>query len=414
MSSFSVFRDRRTKKTAKETPTVEKYYLKLATRTAILKYILLVFLIVFAVYSFSFHGDDITIENFRYMLKFINLGDEAETPEGSILTFDASDGNRGMIFKGDLCVLNESGVAVTGWDGETLVKGSFGYDHPKMTENGINLFCYDLGGNELTVFNSYSQVYSQSYDYPIYSVAASKSGAYAVISSEKGFRSAVYVYDQHFRETFKHTFGKLYSDFVAINDSGDRVMVLSHYSSEGNLCTDLSVFDCTSNSDDPVISMDFVGELPLGIYCTDSGFGVLTSSALRFFDNEGALLGQAEMGTKELLSAYVGRTGAALIFGTEGLSGGNELCIYGTDGAQKAAYRFDSALSDVLVTSECVWAISPGELAKCRTDGSGADIYKVETAFNSLLSDEGKLILFSENEAHYFDTSSEVDHELDP
>ncbi len=413
MSAFSVFRDRRTKKTAKETPTVEKHYLKLASRTALLRYILLIFLIVFAVYSFSFHGDDITMENFRYMLKFINLGDEAETPEGSVLTFDASDGNRGMIFKGDLCVLNESGVTVTGWDGDVLVKGSFGYDHPKMTQNGINLFCYDLGGSELSVFNSYSQVFGQKYDYPIYGVAASKSGSYAVISSEKGYRSAVFVYDQHFRETFKHAFGKRYSDFVAINDSGDEILVLSHYSQNGHLCSALSVFDCRSDSEEPRIQQDFVGELPLGVYYTNQGFAVLTGNALRFFDKDGNQTGIVDLTQKKLLSAYVEPSGAALTFGMEGLSGGNELCIYGLDGGQRAAYRFDSTLSDVMVTEECVWTISPGELTKCLLDGSGGKVYEVQTSFNRLLSDDGKLILFSENEAHYFDTAAEVDHELD-
>lgn len=402
MGAFSVFKDRKTKKTSGETPTAESHYIRLARASAFLRYLCMVLVVVFSVYSFSFHSDEITIDNFRYMLKFINLGEEAETPEGSVLTFDSDSTNRGLIFKGDLCVINESGVTVTGWDGDTLVKESFGYDHPKTVENGTNLFCFDLGGSELRIFTSYSQVSLQSFSYPIYAVAASKSGSYAVVSSEKGYRSAVFVYDQHFREIYHYYFGKLYTDFVDISPSGNEIITLSHYSADGNLVSSLSRYSTTDSSAEPYTA-EFAGEIPLGVYYTDYGYALLTGSALRMFSSDGTQLGEVSFAGKELLSAHIYGKYSAITYGTEGLSGGNEVFVCGSDGSEITTERFSGTLSDIMIYGETMWTISPGAFVSIDL-GKAAEnkVYTVPTSFNRILSDEGRPILFSENEAHYF------------
>ena len=64
MGAFSAFKDKK-RQTASETPTVASHYIKLGRKIATLRYIVLAFVVAFAVYSLSFHSDEITIENFR-------------------------------------------------------------------------------------------------------------------------------------------------------------------------------------------------------------------------------------------------------------------------------------------------------------------------------------------------------------
>ena len=132
MGAFSAFKDKRTKRKKRETPTVNSHYLKLARRSALIRYVCIIFVVVFAVYSLSFHASEISMENFRYMLKFINPGDEQETSAGTKLSFDGADGNRGLIFKGDLAVLNKNGLTITGWDGEIILREAFSSDIPSL------------------------------------------------------------------------------------------------------------------------------------------------------------------------------------------------------------------------------------------------------------------------------------------
>ena len=401
MSAFSVFKDRKTKKTAKETPTAEGHYARLGRVSAFFRYTCLVVIILLCVYAFSFHGDEMTMDNFRYMLKFINFGDDAETHKNGVLNFDTGSGSRGLIFKGDLCVMNENSVMISGWDGDVLVRENFGCDHPKMTENGINLFCYDLGGNELRIYNSYSRVYEHKYDYPIYDAAASASGRYAVVTSEKGFQSAVHVYDEHFREVFKHSFSKLYTDFVEISPDGKEVITLSHRASKGNLVTTLTRFDTTK--EDGMSTLEFVGELPLGIYRTDYGTAVLTSSRFRSYDSDFLLKGECEIDGSTLTSVCVGKEYSVFAYGTGRLSGGTELSVCLPDGTEKIRIGFEETFSDIMTSGDKIWALSPGKLTVCDISGNTENkTYEIPTSFNRLLSDDGKPILFSDSEARYF------------
>ena len=400
MGAFSIFRDKRTKKSKRETPTVNKHYIKLARKTAFVRYLCIILVVLFAIYSLSFHASEISIENFRYMLKFINLGDEAEAPVGNLIAFDGSAGNRGISFKGDLAVLNENGITITGWDSEIILRDTFSTDHPKVTENGINLFCYDLGGKDLRIYNSYSLISKISYDYPIYWFAASENGGFAVVSSAKGYRSAVYVYDKEYRLLYSKMLSDKYVDFVDISASGKEFITASHYSDNGNLVT--LVTKSSVESEQPLFEQQFVGEIPLGLYYTESGYCLITSDAMRMFDNENNLTCTISFAGRSLLSGRVFGDRALLSYSLEGLSGGTESVLYSIGGEILFSHKNDRAVSDTTVIGNTFYALSPGTLAICDMVTGENKTYTIPTSYSSLVPDGERIILFSENQAEYF------------
>lgn len=403
MGAFSVFKDKNPRK-KQETPTVEGHYTKLARRASLVRYILLIGVILFAVYSFSFHSNEITVDNFEYMMKFLNVNEEDETHVGSLIAFDGSKGNRGLIYKGDLAILNENGLAVTGWDGDVILKETFSFDHPKMIENGINIFCYDLGGKELRIFNSYSQLSKTSYDYPIYWVSAAKSGEYAVVSSAKGYRSAVYVYDKDFRIRYSRFFGDKYVDFVAIAPDGQSFVTAAHFSKNGNLVTQISQFSIIS--EDALFTQEFIGEIPLGIYYTETGYCLLTSDTMRFFDGSNNLTAETSLTDHELLSGKLFADKALMNYSLEGLSGGTETFVYNLDGSIAFEKKFDTSLSDAVICGSKLYTLSPGVLTECDIATGNEKAYSIPTSYSSLVPDGDNVILFSENQAEYFNQSS--------
>ncbi len=402
MGVFSAFKDKKSKRN-NETPTVGEHYTKLGRRSAFVRYAIIILIVIFAIYSLSFHSNEITIENFRYMLKFINVNEEAETPVGTKIAFDGSSGNRGLAFKGDLAVLNESGLAVTGWDSEVILRESFSLDHPKITENGINLFCYDLGGKELRIFNSYSLLSEIQFDYPIYWLAASKSGSFAAVSSAKGYRSAVYVYDKEFRLTYSRLLGDKYVDFVDISHDGEEFVTAAHYSEDGNIVT--LATRVRVDSEDAVSQQKFIGEIPLGIYYTENGYCLMTSDKMRMFDGEDNIIGEVSFGDKDLLSGRIYGERILVTYAMEGLSGGTEAIIYRLDGSVEYTHVFENSLSDSVIIGDTLYALSPGTLSECMINGDTI-LYDIPTSYSSLVSDENKLILFSENQAEVFTKES--------
>ena len=403
MGAFSVFKKKKSNN-SKQTPTVEAHYMKLARRASLLRYTVLVLIVLFAVYSFSFHSSEITVDNFEYMMKFLNVGEDTEARENTVIAFDGSKGNRGIIYKGDLAVLNENGLTVTGWDGDVILRETFSFDHPKMIENGINVFCYDLGGKELRIFNSYSQLQRTSYDYPIRWLSAAASGEYAIVSSAKGYRSAVYVYDKEFRLIFSRLFGDKYVDFVAVSPNGQEFITAAHYSKNGNLITQLSKFSTTSA--DALFTQEFIGEIPLGIYYTSEGCCLLTTDKMRYLNNENEIVSETAFGERKLLSGKVFGNRTLVNYALEGLSGGTETVVYRADGSIEFQKRFATSLSDTLICENTLYTLSPGTLTVFDMESGEEQSYSIPTSYSSLVPDGNELILFSENQAEFFDPSA--------
>ena len=403
MGAFSVFKKKKSNN-SKQTPTVEAHYMKLARRASLLRYTVLVLIVLFAVYSFSFHSSEITVDNFEYMMKFLNVSEDTETRENTVIAFDGSKGNRGIIYKGDLAVLNENGLTVTGWDGDVILRETFSFDHPKMIENGINVFCYDLGGKELRIFNSYSQLQRTSYDYPIRWLSAATSGEYAIVSSAKGYRSAVYVYDKEFRLIFSRLFGDKYVDFVAVSPNGQEFITAAHYSKNGNLITQLSKFSTTSA--DALFTQEFIGEIPLGIYYTSEGCCLLTTDKMRYLNNNNEIVSETAFGERKLLSGKVFGNRTLVNYALEGLSGGTETVVYRADGSIEFQKRFATSLSDTLICENTLYTLSPGTLTVFDMESGEEQSYSIPTSYSSLVPDGNELILFSENQAEFFDSSA--------
>ena len=404
MGAFSWFKDKNSKKNKQETPTVESHYIKLARKASFLRYTVLLFIVLFGVYSFSFHSSEITVDNFDYMMKFLNVGEDEEALKGSTISFDGSTGNRGLIYKGDLAVLNENGLTVTGWDGEIILRDNFSFDHPKMLENGKNIFCYDVGGKELRIFNSYSRLARVNFDYAVHYVDASANGEYCVVSSAKGYRSAVYVYDGEFRIRYKRFFSDNYVNFAAMSPNGQEFIVAAQYSKNGNLATQISRFSLSSDS--VLFEREFIGEIPLGIYFTENGYQLLTTDTLRSFDNDNEIVSEVSFDEHKLLSGRIFGARALINYGLEGLSGGTETVIYGNDGSIEYTATFDTALSDTMICGNTLYALSPGVLSVCDIESDGIKQYSIPTSFSALVRDENSIILVSDNRAEYFNENS--------
>ena len=282
-----------------------------------------------------------------------------------------------------------------------MQKNAFSYDHPKLMSNDVNIFCCDLGGKELKIFNSYMLLSEQSYDYPIYCLAVSQSGAYAVATSAKGYRSAVFTYDKEFRAVYNCYFGNKYIDFVDISPSGNEIIVAGHYSENGEIAAIVARYSTASET--PVSETSFIGEIPLGIYYTESGYALLTGDAFRTFSSEGGLVGTVSFAGKKPVSAHVFGDRLLVSYSTEGLSGGTDLTVYKNDGEAELTISFPHSLTDTMISGGRVYALSPGELTVAGIADGDETAYSVPASFSALIADgEGKAILLSDSEARYF------------
>ncbi len=407
MSAFSVFSDRRKRKKNTQTPTVEQYYEDRARRLSHVRYTCLLLTVLFTVYGFAVHGEELTAENFRYMLKFLDFTEEENTATSNIIRYDYAEDHLGGLYKGDLVVLNGDGLSVYSWESERLFSESFRMDDPRLVITGQTIFAYDLGGSEVRMFNSYSQIACLSMSYPIYGFSASESGSFAVITSEKNYRTAVYVYDSYARQIYKRLLSDTYIDQVALSPDGNTFLALGHYAKNGSLISVLQLYSL--HEEEPVFTAAYSGELPLRVgYLSGESFAVLTGEALRFYrSGEEEPFSTISMTSETLQGCSFSGEKLILTFSSPDLSGGTIVRVYDEHAELILSVHLNGAAEDKAIYGDALCLLTMEEVTVAPLSGEEPTVYPSGKDALQLLCDaDGHLILFEKSTAYRLDTES--------
>ncbi len=400
MSAFSVFSDHKKQKKNMQTPTVEQYYRDRAKRLSRVRYLCLLLCAIFLLYGFAVHGEELTAENFRYMLKFLDITEKDDEVEANTVRFDYAAGNIGGMFRGDVAVLNTDGLALYGWDAEQLFSASFRLESPRMTVTSQSIFVYDLGRPDVRLFNSYEEYAHITTEYPVYALSANDSGNFAVATSEKNYRSVIYVYNSYAQRIYTRRLSDLYVDQLALAPDGKSFLALGHYARGGDLISVLQRYSL--NDEEPLFTASFTGELPLRTdYLSDSRFAVLTDGALRCYDvGSENPAGTVLLEDASLRGCSFSGGRALLTFSDAGLSGGTVLRVYGADADVQGEYRFEGAVTDKRMLGDSLCVLAVGKVSVLPLSGGDPTEYTVGKDALQLLDDNGTLVLFEKSDAY--------------
>ena len=147
MGVFSIFREpgKKSDPAKVKIPSREAYYETIARRISFAKYALILLSVCFAAFAFTFYGDELTIENFRYMLKFVSFDPVTVGSDGSRVVYDYDAGNLGAVVRGDLAVVNKAGISVYDFNSRRVLKSSFSYADPLVrTSDRIAYINHDI------------------------------------------------------------------------------------------------------------------------------------------------------------------------------------------------------------------------------------------------------------------------------
>ena len=96
-----------------------------------------------------------------------------------------------------------AGLAVTSGDTYSFVSGlgdssysiQLRYNHPSLCVSEPYVLVYDRGGTGICVANGYAEYLNTNLSSPILTASMNRAGAFALVTDEGGYRSAVTVYD---------------------------------------------------------------------------------------------------------------------------------------------------------------------------------------------------------------------------
>lgn len=230
----------------------------------IMKYLALGMFFAFFLCMITVFSDEITAENFRYVIKDLNLDLPTETDEfGQMYYVSQAEHSFGM-FRGDLVSLGGEKLEIISPGGDTVQSTSLKYLRPAMEISEKYILVYDLSGNSYSVFNAFSPVYEEELDYPISCAAVSDTGLWLIVTSDAQYKSVVYIYDRSMERAYIYrTNDKYIFDAVLM---GEDFMLLTATAEGGFYKTELLMGNVRSESMTTVYSASGVYPVRCGVF----------------------------------------------------------------------------------------------------------------------------------------------------
>lgn len=262
-------------------PAVGEYYSAVSGKYRIAKFITILLLIVFLILSFTFLRDDITLENLRYLLKFISFTNTETSISVAKISYPSGDPNRLELYMGDLCTLSPSGYALYDARGNQIMAEAINYVAPVLKVSDRYTLCYDMDGYSFTVLNSFSKLYDQTVDYPITAGAVSNEGYFAIAASSREYRTAVTLYNDDFKPVTRiykndHLMGMEFSP------DGKTLALMTSGVFNGEFYTKIELVSVNS---DKVTDQAEIAGLGYNFFFTDTGYIAITDEGVNFFDS---------------------------------------------------------------------------------------------------------------------------------
>ncbi len=401
MGVFSIFTGK--KKINNETKT---HYKRYATAFMLTKYLCLILALVMLLYGFTFLTEEISMDNFRYLLSFIT-SDEKDVSEYNTIYYDNDANNDFALVRGDLAVVNSGGSAVYSMSGKRRsVDTTLRMDHPMTLSSAKQFFVFDIGGTELVVKSSLETVTRLNFEYPIWAVDVAQNGVYAVASAEKDSRSTVFVYDEKNREFYKCAHGSLYTVSVALNDSAEKLLVASVKSENGDFISTVRMYSL--NKEAVELELNVAGEYPQKIsFRKGGGFILMTNKSCRFYDKNNGLVSQVIYGTEGISSFYLNENGFVRESSGNSLSATETLRYYNTDGTVLFEKSFDNGVKHSLENGGFLFAVSGESLYVIRlSDGEIRDCPVPSDTLETMPVEDGKTLVLTKGSAYALDYSA--------
>lgn len=337
---------------------VSKYYVKSAN---ILKLVLLLVMLLFVMFLLScilMFREHITIDNVQYLMKYADFYDSSHASDEAEISI-TSDSNAHMFtIRDNLAVVTRSGIGLYEFSGHKLFNYNFSYSTPAAVNDGRNILVYDITGTQLSIFNSFSRVFSQEYPYSIKTACISPAG-FAVVTGHSSFRSVAIAYNSEYKEVFRWECSDRYITSVDISDDGAYLLCTAVKSTDGMYDSQVIVYDIRNGK--AVSQLAIADELTFKAEFSQNrkNIFVLTDSKLYFTDDKLENTKEYKYNQSKCENFFVEKD-IVIITESNNLSG-NSMAITGFDfsGNKLFSVNADSKVSDISVSNSHLFALSP-------------------------------------------------------
>lgn len=274
---------------------VNEYYIDVANKFRTAKFIAVIILVVFILLMISAFRGDITLENCKYLVRFFTSAHTVYSGDYDDIYYDTAGVVSVNMFNEDLAAVKNDSIELYDLNGNNVASYELNQTTPTVVTAGKYMLVYDMGSNGFKLFNNFSQLTSQTYDYPISVGTVSPEGMYAIVTKSLDYQSVIHLYDHNFNLISKVYKDKYITD-IKISDGGDKLLCTSVYAENGGFVSEIMTYAPYTEDPESTVTLNGSYAAKCGFF-SQGGYSVLTDSALLFFDSSNKQISKYELGS---------------------------------------------------------------------------------------------------------------------
>ena len=386
-------------------PEPTQYFIDLSRNFKIAKLILILVLVVFLLSMIMIFRKDITLENYQYLIRLYTSSEVSYNGNYQAIYYNSSGTTKLGMFHGDLAVLKKDNVTLYNMRGDSTMDQSVSYADPALITGGKYMLTYDIGGNSFDLFNNFSRLAGETYDYPISTAAISPEGMYAVVAKSLEYQSVVHLYDHNFKLLTRISKDKYVMD-VAITDDASELLILSSYAKDGMFNTEIMTYEpYTETAKSTDVRVGAMGVMAK--YHADGSYTVLCTDALLFYDADDNLVSTYRLAGITPSGCVISSDCTVLTYTRNAVGSATAVLVFANDGAEIINTGTDEKVIQAVCGTEKIYLLCTGKLAELDRQTGEVRTTALESGAGSLfLADENNIIVGYSNMVKAYPISS--------
>ncbi len=359
------------------------YFANVSVAYKITQRLLILLLVFFLVFSLITNFKEITYDNFFYLIKDFSSAVDLESSNYDTVSYNSDQRHFFALFRGGLTVVNPSKISAFTATGRLTLQTTSQFSSPCVKTSDKYFVVYDTAGTTFSVYNSFSRIYSETFEYPVTDACFSDNGYMAIITRDISHKSMVHIYNKSFNRLFTVPSNK-YAFNIAMDDN--KIAICYYDIGDGSGKTDISIRTYDKMTEIASISVD--GEFVLSSgFLSDNRYAVITDHSIRIYDKNYEEINSYEYSSSTVTGFDMNDFGVAVSY-TENSK--NTVIVFDKSGNLLYNEAISENINDISVYEQYIFF---------RTDTGVIRLDALTQSEQFLPSDQGKMLIYSSNTA---------------
>ena len=374
-----------------EEEKLNEYYLSIAYRLRVAKFISFTLLIVFVLCMLTAFSDDITTEKFRYLMKDMNIDVPVSESDFGNISYTEDPEAVFAIFKNDIVSVGRQKVEIVDTAGNIVLNSDINYVQPRISVGEKYFLIYDIAGCDFSVYNSFSVLYSETLDYPISHAYMCDDGRLLIITKSDDYRCVAIMYNKDYEKAYTWKTNDKYVFDGVIRSDGSFTLLCASVS-DGSF--DCVTVDGNMKSEDVTVSpvkKDVIG-IRFGEFA-DKKRVIFCTEGIIFEDEKGDIISKINYNSDVcVLTSYTEKY-ALNIMDSSSLSAENILNVFSENGNIILTLPIAEHPLNVYFYGDEVYIMYTNEIVCINVKDGKKTKYASSSVINSLLQTENDILL---------------------